>query len=95
MKRTLLCLVLGLAACGRRHVATQAECETIVDRLVAMHLRQSGFRDPVLEQKRADEIRPQLAAQLAACRQLNLPDSVLACARNATSPRALAHECLR
>jgi hypothetical protein len=95
MKRALLCLLLGLPGCGRHHVATQAECEAIVDQLVAMHLRQSGFRDPVLEQKRADELRPQLAAQLAACRRLSLPDSVLTCARNATSPRELAHGCLR
>ena len=95
MKLALLCLLLGLAGCGRRHVATQAECEAIVDRLVAMQIRQAGFRDPVLERKRADELRPRLAAQLAACRRLSLPDSVLTCARDATSPRALAHECLR
>jgi hypothetical protein len=94
MMRVLLSLVL-LCGCSRRHPASDAECVALVDRMIAIELRQSGFRDPVLEKARADELRPQLVPELAACKRLALSPSTVACAQKATSARALAHDCLR
>jgi hypothetical protein len=94
MKRLLLSLVL-LVGCSRRHPATDGECAALVDRMIAIELRQAGFRDPVLEKARADELRPLLAPELAACKRLALSPSTVACAQKAASARALAHDCLR
>jgi hypothetical protein len=94
MRRLLVLLVL-LCACSRRRPATDGECAALVDCLVALELRQAGFRDPVLEKARADELRPLLAPERALCRRLTLSPSTLACARKASSARRLAHDCLR
>lgn len=93
MKRLLLLLLAS--GCQQRHPATDEECKAVLDRLVALELRQAGFRDPVLEKARADELRPLLAPELAACRRLTFTPSTLPCARKAASARALAHDCLR
>jgi hypothetical protein len=94
MRLGLLALLL-VGGCTRRHPATEADCAALVDRMVAIELRQAGFRDPVLEKARADELRPLLAPELAACRRLSLSPKALACAQKAASVRALAHDCLR
>jgi hypothetical protein len=94
MKRALLVLPL-LFACSSRHPATEAECNALLDQLVALQLRQAGFRDQVLEKARADELRPLLAPELAGCRRLKLSNATVACARQAASVRDLAHDCLR
>ncbi len=94
MKRVLLILPL-LFACSRRHPASETECTAVLDQLVALHLRQAGFRDQVLEKARAHELRPLLAPDLAACRRLRFTDATVPCARKAATVRDLAHDCLR
>jgi hypothetical protein len=94
MRLGVLALLL-LGGCTRRHPATDSECAALVDRMAAIELRQAGFRDPVLEKARADELRPLLAPELAACKRLALSPSTITCAQKATSARALAHDCLR
>ena len=94
MKRALIVALL-LCGCSSRHQASEDECAAIIDQLVALQLRQTGFRDPVLEKARADELRPLLAPELAACRRLKFNESTVTCARKATSARDLAHDCLR
>lgn len=94
MKRVGFLFVL-LWGCSRRHPATDRECAALVDRMIAIELRQAGFRDPVLEKARADELRPRLAPELVACRRLAFSPSTVACAQRAASLRALAHDCLR
>lgn len=94
MKAALLALAL-VGGCSRRHPASDAQCAALVDRMIAIELRQAGFRDLVLERARADELRPLLASELAACKRLALSPGTLACAQQAASTRALAHDCLR
>ncbi len=94
MRRVLLVLPL-LLACSRRHPATATECAALLDQLVALQLRQAGFRDQILEKARADELRPLLAPELAGCRRLRLTDATVACAHKAATVRDLAHDCLR
>lgn len=94
MKHALLLLPL-LFACSGRHPATETECAALLDQVVALQLRQAGFRDQVLERARADELRPLLAPELAGCRRLQLAETTVACARKATTVRDLAHDCLR
>ncbi len=87
-------LVLA-SACAPHHPATSAECAQLVDQIVALELRQAGFRDPLLEKLRAGELRQALGPQLEACRRLTLADGALDCAHRAGSAQALAHQCLR
>ena len=90
----LALVILGASACSR-HRASEAECNELVDRLVALELRQAGFRDHVLEKARGAELRKRLAANTSQCRNLELSPGVLVCAQRARTTEELAHKCLR
>jgi hypothetical protein len=90
----LVALVLG-CSCVSRRPATPRECVELVNQIVALELRQAGFRDALLEKLRANELRKELGPELSSCRRLMLTNDVLDCAHGATSSQALAHRCLQ
>ena len=87
-------MLLGAPSCSR-HQATPVECDELVDRLVALELRQAGFRDPALEKIRSADLHGKLSTELSECQRLEFPRDVLACSRQAKTTEELAHRCLR
>jgi hypothetical protein len=88
-----LCALLAAGCAVER--ATAEQCREILDRIVDLELRERGFRDPVLERRKRDEMRTLLAPDLRRCHGRALPRSAMDCVRGARSNEELSHTCLR
>ena len=85
---------LLLAACtGER--ATPPACRAILDRIVELELSERGFRDPVLLQRKQEELRVLLGDELRRCEGRRLPPDALVCIQTATNNEDLSHRCLQ
>jgi pyruvate-formate lyase len=100
--KNLLRLALGLATlvtvvttagCGR-HRATPLECRAILDRLVQLELKESGYRDPNLVVRWQRELGDRFETELRACGALRVRDNLLSCLASAQDPEQVAHQCL-
>lgn len=92
-----LALVGALAAftgCHKRP-ATRDDCVAVIDRLVALELIESGFRDPVVQRRWTDELRQRLAPHVARCEGRRVPDGLRACLPTARNAEEVEHRCLR
>jgi hypothetical protein len=94
-----LVLVLGgAAACG--HPASEAECQSIVERIVELELKAQKVNDPVEIAKRrgeslgasADGGRSEI---LQGCIGRHITDRALACVRRAESASEITDRCLQ
>jgi hypothetical protein len=94
-----LLLACSLAAgCG--HPATEAECQTIVERIVELELKAQKVTDPTEIAKRrteslgvaADGGKPE---SLQGCIGRNITDRALVCVRNAQSASEISDRCLQ
>lgn len=94
MKSLLVALTLTFAACSAAP-ATDADCAQILDRIVELELRESGYNDAVLIARRQAELREKLALELKGCVGRRLPKRALECVRRADSAEAISHRCLR
>jgi N-acetylglutamate synthase-like GNAT family acetyltransferase len=93
MKRMLLVIAL-VAGCHSRR-ATQADCEQILDRIVDLELRERGFHDPVLLERKRTELHRALAPELSQCYGRRLSDHALGCVATAETTEQVTHVCLR
>jgi hypothetical protein len=102
LRRSLLAC-LGLAAAfsafGCGHPATEAECQTIVERIVELELQAQRVTDPSEVAKRRGE---SLGAAdggksevLQGCIGRNITDRALACVRGATTASEITDRCLQ
>lgn len=87
-------LALGMSGC-RRHVATEADCRAILDRLVEMELAESGFHDPALVPRWQGELARRFDDELRRCRSVRVRDDLPACLRAAQNPEQVAHQCMK
>jgi hypothetical protein len=90
----LLGALLPLAGC-HRHAATAADCRAILDRLVEMELKESGFRDPALVPRWQDELARRFADDLQHCRALRVGDDLSFCLAAAQNQEEIAHHCVK
>jgi len=85
-----------LAATGcRGRPATASDCSALFDRIFALEFREAGFRDPVLEQRKHDELAKRFAPDIQSCVGARLASGALDCAARAPSAEELTHRCLR
>ena len=97
MKRILpVLLVLAVlpVACGGRR-ATAKDCARILDRIVELELRERGYHDPALLERKRRELRRSLAAELEHCRGKRLRSDALNCLERASGSEEISHRCLR
>jgi hypothetical protein len=85
---------LGVGGC-RRHVATAADCRAVLDRLVELELKESGYRDPGLAPRWQPELARRFEADLRRCQTLRVRDDLPSCLRAAQNPEEIAHRCLK
>jgi hypothetical protein len=93
-----LAAVLVMSACG--HPASEAECQTIVERIVELELKAQRITDPVEIAKRrgeslgvaADGGKPEV---LQGCVGRHITDRALACVRNAETASEITDRCLQ
>ncbi len=92
----LAALALGSAGaavgCGRR--ATQADCQLIVDKSVELQMKDMDLHDAPSIQKREQEVRAALEAEIKSCEGRHVTERTLACVRAATTTQGL-DACLR
>lgn len=84
----------SLAGCEAQPRATPAQCREILGRIVALELREQGYRDPVLLQRRTRELERRFDSELERCVGRPMPRHALACVRRAPSAEAISHLCL-
>ncbi len=95
-----LCVLAGLALAGCGHPATEAECQTIVERIVLLELQAQKVTDPGEISKRRSESLG-LAGDgnrsevLQGCIGRHITDSALACVRRAESAQEITDRCLQ
>ncbi len=82
----------GVGGCGRR--ATQADCQLIVDKAVELQMKDMDLHDAPSIQKREQEVRAALEAEIKSCEGRHVTDRTLACVRAATTAQGL-DACLR
>jgi hypothetical protein len=88
-------LITALLAAGCGRPATSADCAAIFERIFALEFRESGFRDPVLQARKHDELVRRLAPYLDECTSARLGRSALDCVSGAQSTEEISHRCLR
>ncbi|MGD0835225.1 MAG: hypothetical protein ABSB49_01105 [Polyangia bacterium] len=93
----LVMVAVGAAALwgcyGQR--ASASDCARILDRIVELELRERGFHDAALLERKRVELRRSLARDLDECRGKPLRRDALACVSRATSSEQISHLCLR
>jgi hypothetical protein len=94
LARLTLALMLLVAACRSEHATKQA-CRAIVHRIVDLELRERGFRDHVLAQRKRNEIEHLFAPEIEQCTGKRLGRDALTCVELATNAEQISHQCLR
>lgn len=75
--------------------ATAEQCAVILDRIVELELREQGYRDPALTERKRAEFRRLFADELGRCEGRRLPAGAMACIEAAVSAEQVSHVCLR
>jgi hypothetical protein len=91
----LLILALSAGVGCKRQRATLADCREILDRVVELEMRERGFRDPVLLERKRQELRRVLEPDVYECQGKPISSGALACVRTAPNPEQISHHCLR
>jgi hypothetical protein len=86
-----LAMVLGCS----REVASPEDCRLILDRIVEVELRERGYRDAVLLERKKEELRRLLSPELRRCEGRGLRGNAIDCVRKASSNEEISHRCLR
>jgi hypothetical protein len=97
MRRLALTALLGASAIVggcHRHVASAGDCRAILDRLVELELKESGYRDPSLAPRWQSELARRFEADLRRCQTLRVRDDLSSCLGLAQNPEEIAHHCL-
>ncbi|HVW27861.1 MAG TPA: hypothetical protein VHC69_20990 [Polyangiaceae bacterium] len=88
------CSVFGVLGC-RSGRATADDCARILDKIVELELHERGFRDPVLLQRKRDELRRRLGSELDECEGKSMRAGAIGCVEHATTTEEISHQCLR
>ena len=88
----VLAATVLLAGCG--HKASDTDCAFILDRNVEVQMKSMHISDPVMIDKRKQEIQTELKAQLQGCIGKRITDGMLACVARAQTAEAM-DECMR
>ncbi len=97
----LACLGLAAASPGCGHPASEAECRTLVDRMVELELKAQGVTDPAVVAKRrtetvASDAGPSAVSDLyRGCLGRRVTDGMMTCIRNAAAADEITDSCLR
>jgi hypothetical protein len=91
-------IALALAACG--HPASEAECQTIVERIVELELRAQNITDPAEVAKRKSESLGMTDGGtntdlLKGCIGKHITDRAIGCVRDAKSASEITERCLQ
>jgi len=89
-----LALTGAASACGAKR-ASEGDCAKILDRIVEIELRERGFRDPALVERKKTSLRRLLAPELQECVGKRLHPSAILCIAQTASSEELSHDCLR
>jgi chorismate mutase len=92
VRRFLVFAALVMIGCGRH--ATQADCETILDRMVVVKLKQKNITDPESVQKMQGDLRKDAESDFPSCVGRRITDSAMACIKKADTQEAIV-KCLR
>lgn len=93
-----LIMLLGMPTVLRgchQHRATAADCNAILTRIVQIELREQGFRDPALVDRKRAELQQRFATDLAACEGRPITADAMSCVQQAKSAEEISHTCLR
>jgi len=87
-------VALGLSGC-RKSLASQQDCNLILNRLTELSLVKLGYHDPALLQARQAEFIQLFAAELVDCEKMPLDAKASACIKDAKDVPSLVHICLK
>ena len=77
----------ALVGCGRR--ATDADCQSIVDKSVDLEMKKMSHSDAVAIAEREKQVRAALQDEIKSCETRRVTDKTMACVRAATTTTEL------
>ncbi len=86
--------LLALAACTN-DTATEGDCDAILTRIVELEIREQGYRDPALVERKQAQLRRTFTDEIARCVGRRLPTGAMKCIVTASSAEEISHTCLR
>jgi hypothetical protein len=75
--------------------ASRGDCEAVLGRIIAIELRELGYRDPALLELKRRELARRFETDLQACVGRPLSPDAMRCVAEANSTEAISHVCLR
>jgi hypothetical protein len=94
MFKVALGFAFGVACSGCSRRATQADCQLIVDKAVELQMKDMDLRDAPAIEKREQQVRAELGAEIKSCEGRHVTEQTLRCVRAATTTKGL-DACLR
>ena len=87
-------LALILIGC-KRDSASAGNCKEVLDKIVELELKEKGFHDPALLERKLAEFRRSFATELRECEGKHLKEGAIACVRQAKSAEQISHQCFK
>ena len=75
--------------------ATQAQCETIMSRLIQLELQEVGFNDPTLTARWDARLKRRYRSEIKKCVGRSLHPNAMQCISVAKTAEIVSHECLK
>jgi hypothetical protein len=94
LSRTVTIGSLALALWGCRRLATQADCQLIVDKSVELQLKELSETDAAAISHREQEVRAELESEIKSCENGRVTEKTMNCVRSARATSDL-DKCLR
>lgn len=85
---------LALTACTY-DTATENDCDVILTQIVELEIREQGYRDPALVERKQAQLRRTFTEEIARCVGRRLPKGAMKCIATASSAEEISHACLR
>lgn len=94
MISTVVFAALSLSACAYKRASAE-QCRAIFDRLVVLELKEMGFQDPALSERRQIELAARYREELATCVGRRIPPGAMTCVASAETAEVVNRDCLR
>ena len=86
--------LLTFSACTDES-ATPDDCDAILTRIIELEIREQGYRDPALVERKQTQLRHAFADEIGRCVGRRLPQGAMECITTASSAEQVSHRCLR
>jgi hypothetical protein len=90
-----VCMAVGLLSACQKKLATEEDCQVILDRIIEIEAQKKGFHDLAFVSLKKADFKVRLAKDLNGCIGLSIGQDFASCLRDVSSSEQLSEQCLR